>query len=76
LLLLGEYAFGGTNLKVILEIPHSVKVLSRFCFYDCKSFELVTFESGSELERIEERAFFSSGLKTRNIVKQRESIKK
>jgi hypothetical protein len=43
-------------------IPSSVVVLARHSFYNCKSLGSVRFESGSRLERIEEIAFYESGL--------------
>lgn len=54
-----EYAFPWSSLKAILEIPRSVKLLSRFYFYCCESLEGVTSESDSELERIEGKAFLN-----------------
>jgi hypothetical protein len=45
-------------------IPSSVTVLGRENFCWCESLEYVVFESGSRLERIEERAFFRSGLRS------------
>jgi hypothetical protein len=45
-------------------IPSSVVVLGNRTFYQCKSLESVTFESGSRLERIEQGAFRESGLKS------------
>jgi hypothetical protein len=50
-----------------IEIPSSVVVLGKWSFYECKSLESVTFESGSRLERIEESAFSWSGLKSIEI---------
>jgi hypothetical protein len=44
--------------------PASVVVLGRESFRRCESLESVTFESGSRLERIEERVFCGSGLKS------------
>jgi hypothetical protein len=48
-------------LKSIL-IPSPVVALGKESFCGCKSLELVTFESGSRLERIGEYAFRASGL--------------
>jgi hypothetical protein len=48
-------------------IPSTVVVLGKESFYECKSLESVTFESGSRLERIEESAFCESGLKSIEI---------
>jgi hypothetical protein len=45
-------------------IPSSVVVLGEGSFSGHKSLESVTFESGSRLERIEERAFCGSGLRS------------
>jgi hypothetical protein len=45
-------------------IPSSVIVLSKSSFAHCRSLESVTFESGSQLERIEKSAFSMSGLKS------------
>jgi hypothetical protein len=45
-----------------LVIPSSVKSLGKGCFSWCKSLSSVTFESLSKLVRIEEFAFFQSGL--------------
>jgi hypothetical protein len=48
-------------------IPSSVVVLGEWSFSWCKSLESVTFESGSRLERIEESAFYCTGLKSIEI---------
>jgi hypothetical protein len=45
-------------------IPSSIVSLGPGSFKGCKSLESVTFESGTQLERIEERAFHKSGLKS------------
>jgi hypothetical protein len=50
-----------------IEIPSSVVVLGEGSFASCYSLESVTFESGSRLERIEERAFYGSRLKSIEI---------
>jgi hypothetical protein len=48
-------------------IPSSVVVLGKSSFAYCWLLESVTFESGSQLERIDEKAFFKSGLKSIEI---------
>jgi hypothetical protein len=50
-------------LKSII-IPKSVEVLCKECFSNCKSLTSITFESDSRLQRIEERAFAGTGLKS------------
>jgi hypothetical protein len=45
-------------------IPSSIEVLSKFCFYTCKLLSSITFESNSHLQRIEESAFSSNGLRS------------
>jgi hypothetical protein len=58
--IIGEYAFAKLcDLKATVPIPHNVKVFSKAGFYGWKSFEDLRFESGSELERIEEKALRS-----------------
>jgi hypothetical protein len=61
-----ESAFGWSGLKTI-EIPASVEVVCKSCFYECKSLTSVTFESNSKLQRIEESAFAESDLRTIEI---------
>jgi hypothetical protein len=56
------YRYFGSCRSIV--IPSSVIVLGKQSFYECKSLESVTFESGSRLERIEESAFFRSGLRS------------
>jgi hypothetical protein len=51
-------AFAWTGLKSI-EIPSSVVALGEQSFYGCDSLKSVTFESGSQLERIDELMFDS-----------------
>jgi hypothetical protein len=46
-------------IKIIL--PASIEVLGEECFYLCKSFSSVTFESSSRLSRIDKRAFYGTG---------------
>jgi hypothetical protein len=58
-----EYSLFNDALESIV-IPSCVIVLDKSCFYWCRSLESVTFESGSRLERIAERAFYRSGLKS------------
>jgi hypothetical protein len=60
---IGEFAFSGSDLRRIVEIPRSVKILSNGCFCSCKLLESVTFEIGSLLETIDREAFHLSGLK-------------
>jgi hypothetical protein len=45
-------------------IPSSVVVFGQWSFHGCKSLESVTFESGPRLERIEDFAFYETGLKS------------
>jgi hypothetical protein len=56
------YRYFGSCRSIV--IPSSVVVLGKSCFHECKSLESVIFESRSRLERIEEKAFQSSGLKS------------
>jgi hypothetical protein len=56
---IGEYAFQRSGLKSI-EIPSSVVVLGKWCFFQCTSLESVTFERGSRMERIDESAFYGT----------------
>jgi hypothetical protein len=59
------YRYFGSSRSIV--IPSSVLVLEKGSFYECKSLESVTFETGSRLERIEESAFSRSGLKSITI---------
>jgi hypothetical protein len=52
-----------SNVKPIL-IPRSAVLLGRESFSHCGSLDSVAFESGSRLERIDEKAFSESGLKS------------
>jgi hypothetical protein len=57
--IIGERAFPVfCNLNPIDPIPRSVKMLSKECFRGCESLEDLTFESGSELNRIDADVFF------------------
>jgi hypothetical protein len=56
------YRYFGTCHSVV--VPSSVVVLGRTSFFHCDVLESVIFESDSRLERIEERAFAWSGLKS------------
>jgi hypothetical protein len=56
------YRYFGSYGSIV--IPSSVVVLGKESFGQCKSLESVTFENGSRLERIEEYAFYESGLKS------------
>jgi hypothetical protein len=47
-----------------ITIPESVGFLGTSSFANCKSLGSMAFENGSQLDRIEERAFRSSGLKS------------
>jgi hypothetical protein len=58
-----ECAFAESDL-ITIQVPSSVEVLYKKCFYSCKSLTSVTFESNSQLQRIEESAFLGSGLRT------------
>jgi hypothetical protein len=51
-----EQAFAFTGLVDIV-IPASVSVLGLGCFLQCSSLSTVSFESNSNLSRIEDRAF-------------------
>jgi hypothetical protein len=59
------YRYFGSCHSIV--IPSSVIVLGKGSFARCESLEWVTFESGSRLERIEENAFYGSGLKSIEI---------
>jgi uncharacterized protein YuzB (UPF0349 family) len=47
-----------------VEIPNNIEILGSKCFSQCKSFSSITFESNSQLIRIESFAFSSSSLQT------------
>jgi hypothetical protein len=55
---IGHGAFTQTSINVVT-IPRHVQILSSKCFYDCKSLSSVSFETDSELTRIESHAFWS-----------------
>jgi hypothetical protein len=59
-------AFEGSELAT-MEIPASVEVAQKSCFYYCTSLVSVPFESNSKVQRIEESAFQSSGVHTIQI---------
>jgi hypothetical protein len=52
-----EYAFSSSGLKSII-IPSSVEHLCKSCFSCCNSLSSISFETGSNLQRIEESDFF------------------
>jgi hypothetical protein len=54
-------SFGSIDSVVM---PLSVTHLCKFCFSNCRSLSSISFESGSNLQRIEESAFYYSGLTT------------
>jgi hypothetical protein len=55
---IGEGAFAWEmDLKAIVPIPRSVKVLSKSCFYKCESLRSVIFEAGSRLREVSFDAF-------------------
>jgi hypothetical protein len=56
------YRYLGTCNSIV--VPSSVRVLRAECFSWCESLEIVVFQSGSRLERIEKGAFKASGLKS------------
>jgi hypothetical protein len=45
-------------------IPAACVVLGKDSFYRCKSLESILFENASRLERIDDRAFYQTGLKS------------
>ncbi|MDR1267089.1 MAG: leucine-rich repeat domain-containing protein [Holosporales bacterium] len=55
-------AYAGTRALRHLTIPPNVQVIVVSCFENCAPLEVVDFENGCRLERIEERAFANSGL--------------
>jgi hypothetical protein len=59
------YRYFGSCRSIV--VPSSVVVLGSWCFYQCKSLESVSFESGSRFERIEESAFSGSVLQSIEI---------
>jgi hypothetical protein len=59
---IGESAFESGKLAGGIVRPRSVRVLSRWCFCDCKLLTSVRFESGSALSEIGDSAFTYSGL--------------
>ena len=58
---LGEFAFSCSVRSIM--VPASVRVIGRMCFCSWK-FDHVTFEPGSRLVRMEERAFHMSRIET------------
>jgi hypothetical protein len=61
-----KYAFNQSGVKMI-RIPSSVEFIGEYCFsgdvYRSGSLCEITFESGSQLRRIDDRAFRNTGLK-------------
>ncbi|MDR1236014.1 MAG: leucine-rich repeat domain-containing protein [Holosporaceae bacterium] len=53
---------GGT-----VTVPKNVKAIDSYCFAGCKSLSSISFESGSQLTRIESYAFADSGLESITI---------
>jgi hypothetical protein len=51
-----SYAFSESSLQSIV-IPSSVEILGSSCFRECKSLLSISFESNSQLKRIESRAY-------------------
>jgi hypothetical protein len=47
-----------------IEIPRTIEILGSFCFASCQSVSSISFESGSQLKRIEAFAFLSSSLQS------------
>ena len=45
-----------------IEIPASVESIGERCFYECKSLSEVTFCDRSQLNTIDKKAFYESGL--------------
>jgi hypothetical protein len=46
-----------------VKIPASVEVVAKLCFAFCKPFDLIEFEKGSKLQRLESSAFQGTFLK-------------
>jgi hypothetical protein len=59
-----------------IQIPSSVEFIGNCCFYECKSLCEITFESRSKLQRIEEYAFYETGVKNVQIPSSVEFIGK
>jgi hypothetical protein len=55
-------AFSDCSSLKSITIPRHVQILCSECFSDCKSLSLISFETESELPRIEANAFFSTCL--------------
>jgi hypothetical protein len=47
-----------------LWFPSSVEAICEFCFRNCNSLASVTFDANSRLSRLENRAFYESGLQS------------
>ncbi|MDR0662005.1 MAG: leucine-rich repeat domain-containing protein [Holosporales bacterium] len=63
---IAENCFRYTSVKDIV-IPGTVQILGSSCFEGCKSLTSVSFETDSQLRRIEVRAFHRSSLKSITI---------
>jgi hypothetical protein len=63
---LGGRAFENTG-NTWVTIPCHVQILCSFCVSDCKSLSSISFETESELTRIESSAFYSCSLKSITI---------
>jgi hypothetical protein len=64
---LGLHAFQRMWITSVI-IPRHVQILCSYCFSDCSSLSSISFESDSELTRIESNAFYScSSLKSITI---------
>jgi hypothetical protein len=50
-----SYAFQGSSLKSLV-IPRNVEILGSSCFFDCPSLSSISFESDSQLKRLDEGA--------------------
>ncbi|MDR1267661.1 MAG: leucine-rich repeat domain-containing protein [Holosporales bacterium] len=56
--------YAGTSVPQVVVVPQDVITIGPYCFRGCKSLDIVFFEENSQLETIEEGAFYGSGVQS------------